>query len=59
VILAYLGHAYWVFRGKVTAAYGEAAGEPRIKAKSGHGPANVLITNWQLRIDKAGALVPV
>jgi cytochrome bd-type quinol oxidase subunit 2 len=34
VILAYLGHAYWVFRGKVTAAYGEAAGEPRVEAKS-------------------------
>ena len=36
VILAYIGHAYWVFRGKVTAAYGEAAGEPRVKAKSGN-----------------------
>jgi cytochrome d ubiquinol oxidase subunit II len=34
VILTYLGHAYWVFRGKVAAAYGEASGEPRVEAKS-------------------------
>jgi cytochrome d ubiquinol oxidase subunit II len=34
LILANLGHAYWVFRGKVAAAYGEASGEPRVEAKS-------------------------
>jgi cytochrome bd-type quinol oxidase subunit 2 len=31
VILAYLGHASWVFRGRVT-----ADAEPRVKAKSGN-----------------------